>query len=102
MKRPATSRDTSVNGTAQSANARVTYYVALPFTRDEQGDFVAGEAAEFQGSRPAIASANAMALKHGGAVAFSRSGDPAIGEFDDAVVLSAKGDVPSDLAAFTG
>ena len=102
MKRQPTSRETSANGSTQSATGRVTYYVALPFTRDEQGDFVAGEAAEFQGSRPAIASAHALALKHGGAVAFSRSGDPAIGEFEDAVVLSAIGDVPPDLAAFTG
>ena len=102
MKRQPAKGETSANGAAQSSTTRVTYYVALPFSRDDQGDLVAGEAAEFQGSRPAIASAQAMALKYGGAVAFSRSGDPAIGEFDDAVVLSAIGDVPSDLVAFTG
>lgn len=43
-----------------------------------------------------------MAFKAGGAVAFSRSGDLTIGEFDDAVVLVSIGDVPADLAAFTG
>ncbi len=34
-----------------------------------------------------------------GAVAFSRTGDLAIGEFADAVVLKAFGEVPSDLSA---
>jgi hypothetical protein len=33
-----------------------------------------------------------------GAVAFSRTGDPGSGEFSDAVVLKAFGDVPSDLS----
>jgi hypothetical protein len=32
-----------------------------------------------------------------GAVAFSRTGDPAVGEFSDAVVLKAFGEVPDDL-----
>jgi len=34
-----------------------------------------------------------------GAVAFSRTGDPAGGEFADAVLLKAFGEVPSDLIA---
>ena len=33
-----------------------------------------------------------------GSVAFSRTGDPAIGEFSDAVVLKALGEVPEDLS----
>jgi hypothetical protein len=36
---------------------------------------------------------------HVGAVAFSRTGDPSAGEFSDAVLLRAFGDVPSDLSA---
>jgi hypothetical protein len=32
-----------------------------------------------------------------GAVAFSRSGDPNIGEFDDAVILKTFGQVPEDF-----
>jgi hypothetical protein len=35
---------------------------------------------------------------HIGAVAFSRTGNPASGEFADAVLLKAFGDVPSDLS----
>jgi len=33
-----------------------------------------------------------------GAVAFSRSGDPNLGEFDDAVILKTFGQVPGDFA----
>jgi hypothetical protein len=34
-----------------------------------------------------------------GAVAFSRAGDPATGDFSDATVLRRFGDVPDDLRA---
>jgi hypothetical protein len=34
-----------------------------------------------------------------GAVAFSRTGDPATGDFSDATVLRKFGDVPDDLSA---
>jgi hypothetical protein len=33
------------------------------------------------------------------AVAFSRTGDPATGDFNDAEVISKFGDVPDDLSA---
>ncbi|MGY4408729.1 hypothetical protein ACVWW4_000465 [Bradyrhizobium sp. LB7.1] len=36
---------------------------------------------------------------HVGAVAFSRSGDPATGEFGDAKVIRKFGEVPDDLSA---
>ena len=32
-----------------------------------------------------------------GAVAFSRRGDPSLGDFDDAVILKTFGDVPEDF-----
>jgi hypothetical protein len=35
---------------------------------------------------------------HVGAVAFSRSGDPTIGEFSDATLLKSYGNVPDDLS----
>jgi hypothetical protein len=43
----------------------------------------------------ALASDNANA----GAVAFSRSGDPNLGDFEDAVILKTFGQVPDDFAA---
>jgi hypothetical protein len=36
-----------------------------------------------------------------GAVAFSKTGDPQLGEWEDAVILSRYGDVPDDLAPYT-
>ena len=36
---------------------------------------------------------------HAGAVAFSRSGEPATGDFGDAKLIRKFGDVPDDLSA---
>lgn len=36
-------------------------------------------------------------LSNAGAVAFSRTGDMDVGEFDDAVILKTFGEVPDDL-----
>ncbi|GGH18854.1 hypothetical protein GCM10007036_21310 [Alsobacter metallidurans] len=94
-------KKTEERADSAAAGKRVTYYVALPFTRDAEGELAAGEAAEFQSPGAAMQAANALSKKHGGAVAFSRSGDPSIGEFDDAVVLIRVGDVPADLESFT-
>lgn len=75
--------------------AAVTYYVALPFVRTEDGDLVAGEAQEKQTATAALNEARRMADRGAGAVAFSRLGDPSIGEFDDAKVIETFGEVPS-------
>ncbi len=79
--------------------ATVTYYVALAFTRSEDGDVVACEPKEAQSADQAIRLANSLAAMdaHCGAIAFSRTGDPAIGEFDDAVVLKTVGEVDGGL-----
>lgn len=78
----------------------VTYFVALPFARDEQGEIRAGVPRECLSSFSAIQTARRMASDGEGAVAFSRSGDPATGEFADAVVLQTFGKTLSlgDLA----
>jgi hypothetical protein len=41
----------------------------------------------------------AQAEEHIGAVAFSRTGDPASGEFANAILLKAFDEVPGDLSA---
>jgi hypothetical protein len=78
----------------------VTYYVALPFLQDDTGSLIAGEGEELQSPLAAIRRAEVLSKIAGniGAVAFSRTGDPSIGEFDDAVVLRKFGDVPNDLS----
>ena len=49
----------------------------------------------------ALMRAEALSRKPGyvGAVAFSRTGDPATGDFGDAKVIRKFGDVPQDLSA---
>ena len=79
----------------------VTYYVALPFVLNEEGELVPGEAQDKQSAPAAIRAAEDMARRFGGAVAFSRTGDPNIGEFADAVVLKTFGTVP-DLGEMFG
>jgi len=80
--------------------ADVTYYVAMPFLQDDGGSPVAGAAEECQSSSGALRRAEAMSRTAGsiGAVAFSRTGDPMIGEFGDARLLRKFGQVPDDLS----
>jgi hypothetical protein len=80
--------------------ADVTYYVALPFVAGDDGP-EPREAVECTSASAAIMRADMLARTEGhiGAVAFSRTGDPGSGEFADAVLLKAFGEVPSDLSA---
>jgi hypothetical protein len=80
--------------------ADVTYYVALPFVQDEDGSPVAGAAEECQSPTTALRRAEVLSRSPGsiGAVAFSRTGDPMVGEFGDAKLLRKFGSVPDDLS----
>ena len=79
--------------------ADVTYYVALPFLQDDSGVPVPGAGEECQSSSGALRRAEVLSRAAGsvGAVAFSRTGDPLIGEFSDAQLLRKFGNVPDDL-----
>ena len=81
-----------------SSMATVTYYVALAFTRGEDGTLVAREGMECANANAAVARAKCLAAVEGGAVAFSRTGDPAIGEFEPAEVFGRFGEVPDNLS----
>lgn len=78
--------------------ADVTYYVVLPFVRDEDGELVAEEGVEAPSAFSAQRRAQGMLAKKAGAIAFSRTGDPRIGEFQDAIILGRYGEVPGDLS----
>ena len=73
----------------------VTYYVALPFVRNEEGELVAGEAQDRQSASAAESLARRMAQTFAGAVAGARTGEPATGEFENGVVIRSVGEVPS-------
>jgi hypothetical protein len=79
--------------------AEVTYHVALPFVATDEG-IAAGEPSECFNPIAVVMRAEALSRKEGhvGAVAFSRTGDPAIGDFGDAKVLKKFGNVPDDLS----
>lgn len=79
--------------------AHVTYFVVLPFVRDENGELVAEEGIEAPSAFSAQRRAQSLVGRKAGAIAFSRTGDPAIGEFQDAEILGRYGDAPSDLSA---
>ena len=76
----------------------MTYYVALSFIPVE-GGLAPGDAIECPNGAAAIRRAQALAAKasHAGAVAFSRSGNPDLGEFEDAVILETFGELPEDF-----
>ena len=73
----------------------VTYYVSLPFIRIEEGELVPGGAQDRQSVGAAESLARKLSLTSAGAVAFSRTGKPATGEFEDAVAIRTFGEVPS-------
>lgn len=75
----------------------VTYYVVLPFIRDDEGMLCAEEAAEAPTAAAAISRAARLAPQKAGVIAFSRSGDPAIGEFAPALILARHGETPEAL-----
>jgi hypothetical protein len=83
--------------------ATMTYYVALAFKRPEDnGEIVACDPKEGRSADQAIRIAGSLAVAQGhcGAIAFSRTGDPAMGEFEDAVILKTVGEV--DVGLLTG
>ena len=71
----------------------ITYHVVVPFGRSEDGDLVPLEPLEAPNGESARWRAQAAAAKHGGAIAFSRTGNPDTGDFGDATILATYGEV---------
>jgi hypothetical protein len=76
----------------------LTYYVALPFVRSDDGT-APGQAMECQSEGHALSRAGAMSRDpaNASAIAFKRSGDPLLGDFSDAIVIKRFGEVPERL-----
>jgi hypothetical protein len=76
----------------------LTYYVALPFVRSEEG-VAPGQAQEMPNEPAAIRRAESMSRNpaNAGALAFKRSGDPNMGSYGDATILKTFGEVPKNL-----
>ena len=78
--------------------SEVTYYVALPFVSAEDG-MAPAEAVECFNPNAAVMKAEALSRRPGyvRAIAFSRTGDPATGNFGDATVIRKFGELPGLL-----
>ena len=76
----------------------ITYYVALPFVKTEDGS-AAGQAQECRSAPEANRRAEVMSRdpKNAGALSFMRTGEPSLGSFADATILKKFGEVPDNL-----
>jgi nucleotide-binding universal stress UspA family protein len=75
----------------------VTYYVVQPFELSPKGRYKVGAPLQAQSRDQAVRRAERLAKEQGGAIAFSRTGDPEFGDFEDAVLLGKFGDVPDEF-----
>lgn len=73
---------------------RLTYYVVLPFVEAPRG-LLPEDGIEARGSDEAIRIGRRLSETKAGVVVFSRSGDPDLGEYEDARILAKFGQVPS-------
>ncbi|CAM5772112.1 hypothetical protein LMIY3S_03734 [Labrys miyagiensis] len=83
--------------------SRITCYLVVPFFRNQQGDLLALKAEQAPTRERAIFRANAMIGPNKGdgiavgAIAFSRTGNPDLGDLDDGVILARFGETGDDI-----
>lgn len=84
------------------AGGQVTYFVVQPFKAmpGRHEGLVAEEAIEARSAAGAIKKARAFAEAGGAGIAFSRTGDPSMGDWQDAIVLGRFGEIPSEFDGF--
>lgn len=82
---------------AATAPKTVTYYVVQPFEMSPRGRYKVCQPVEAQSRDQALRRAERLAGEQGGAIAFSRTGDPEFGDFEDAIVLGKFGNVPDEF-----
>lgn len=69
--------------------------VLAAFDRDDEGNlYPAFEARQIPDEARAVREAKTIADKHAGVIAWSRSADPAVGEYGEPKVLYQHGEVP--------
>lgn len=75
----------------------ITYFVVQSFTLGSRGALLADNPVQATGAEHAVRLAGRLAATKVGVVAFSRSGDLATGEFEDATLLFMSGDLPMEI-----
>ena len=80
----------------------ITYYVVQSFSQGRRGILIAGEPRQVPSQRQCEALAERLAEEAVAVVAFSRTGDPKTGDWEDAVVISQFGRIPDDVMEMAG
>lgn len=75
----------------------ITYYVVQSFQRGKKGMLIADEPKQARDLGHCRTMAARLAETSATVVAFSRSGDPDTGDWNDAVIVSQYGHLPEDL-----
>ena len=78
--------------------SKITYFVVQSFEVSRRGHAIPMALVQAQSPAQAVRMAERLASK-GGAIAFSRTGDPETGDFDDAVILGQFGEVATETVA---
>ena len=81
--------------------ATITYSLP-PILSNNDGELSADQPLEVSGPDRARRQAERLARAKGGTIAFSRTADPALGDFEDAVILASFGEVPDTLSEPSG
>lgn len=76
------------------------YHVALAFQADPEGELHATNVTEAPTPRSAVSRAKKLAKQTKGAVAFSRSANVDLGEYGDAKIHLAIGELPPDVERY--
>lgn len=82
------------NGIAAGA---VTHFVVQAYRKGKRGKIEAEEPKVARDENNCLAMAERLALSRHAVIAFSRTGDPDTGDFDDPVILATHGAVPDHL-----
>lgn len=80
----------------------VTYFVVQAYQAGKNGYLIPDEPRELPTVRQAELTARLLAAERPAVIAFSRSGDPVIGEWGDAEIIYQAGELPDELFAAAG
>lgn len=82
--------------------AKQTYFVVQPYEIGKRGKLGAGQPIMAASGPNAIKMAQKMKGRVAGVVAFSKTGDPETGDYDDAMILTILGSVPPEVRELSG
>lgn len=74
----------------------ITYFVVQSFTRGKKGALLADTPVQASSQDHAFRVLERLAKTKAGVIAFSRSGDPTTGDYENAIILAVSGDLPED------